>query len=117
MAKKATAKAPAAKKRTAPKKPARRTKWLDPKLKTPLIEGYARKMKSFLTAMADGVIEKRELKQQEKRLVSLMKKVEPRLDDELHEQVTHLLCEITVYDMMQMLVELHDARPESRFRG
>jgi hypothetical protein len=117
MAKKTIVKALPAKKRRSPKKPARRTRWLDPKQKTPLIERYARKMESFLTAMADGVIEKHELKDQEKRLVSLMKKVEPRLDDEMHEQVTELLCEITVYDMMHMLFELHDARPKSRFRG
>jgi hypothetical protein len=74
-------------------------------------------MQSFLKAMADGIIERKELQKQEKKLVSLMKKIEPQLDDELHQQVTQLLCEITVYDSMQLLVELQDSRPESRFRG
>jgi hypothetical protein len=96
---------------------ARRTSWLDPKSNTPLIDDYAREMQSFLGAMADGVIEKAELEKQEKKLVSLMKKIEPQLDDELHEQVTQLLCEISVYDAMQMLVELQESRPQSRFRG
>jgi hypothetical protein len=67
--------------------------------------------------MADGVIDEDELQGQEKKLVSLMKKIEPQLDDPLHEQVTELLCEITVYDMMQMLVHLQDSRPECQFRG
>lgn len=129
MAKKNASKSSAAKKPKtvkkpkAAKKPKKATKsihrvsWLDPQLKTPIIDGYAREMQSFLEAMADGVIEKDELQKQEKRLVSLMKKIEPQLDDKLHEQVTQLLCEITVYDIMQMLTELQGSRPESRFHG
>jgi hypothetical protein len=117
MSKKTSGKSSPTKKRATTKPAARRVKWLDAKSNVPQIEGYARQMKSYLAAMTDGVIDKDELKKQEKKLVSLMKKIEPQLDDELHRQVTDLLCEITVYDIMRMLAELHDSRPESTFRG
>jgi hypothetical protein len=117
MAKQTSVKASSTEKPKSQKKPAERTSWLDEKSDTPLIEDYARQMHSFLKAMADGVIEREELQKQEKTLVSLMKKIEPRLDDELHEQVTRLLCEITVYDMMHMLFELQGSPPATRFRG
>jgi hypothetical protein len=100
-----------------PAKRARRFKWLDPKTKTPLIDTYARKMKSYLKAFADGVIDDDEIKDQEKRLAALMKDVEPQLDDALHQQVTELLCEVTVYDLMQMMHAMQQARPATQFRG
>jgi hypothetical protein len=99
------------------KKKSKRTRWLDPRTDTPLLQRYARRMKSFLDAMADGVIEKHELKEQEARLVALMKEVEPKLEDSLHEKVTNLLCELAVYDLMQMLHTMQEARPAPRFRG
>jgi hypothetical protein len=95
----------------------KRTRWLDPKTDTPLLQRYARRMNSFLKAMADGIIEKHEIKEQEARLVALMKEVEPKLEDSLHEKVTTLLCELAVYDLMQMLHTMQEARPASRFRG
>lgn len=108
MAKKAATK-PAKSKST-------RTKWLDTK-DTPLLKQYAQEMQSFLEAVADGVIEEKELQQQEKDIVALMKEIEPKLDDELHEKVTRLLCEITVYDMMQLMMALRGSRPVAKFRG
>jgi hypothetical protein len=117
MAKKTTTVTSPPKKPRSSKKPARRTSWLDPTATTSLIDGYARQMKSFLDAMEDGIIERREVEDQEKRLVGLMKNLEPKLDDAMHEQITELLCETTVYNMMQMLAELHESRPKARFRG
>ena len=95
----------------------KRTRWLDAKSDAPLLKKYAQQMQSFVKAMADGVIEAKEVKEQEQTLVKLMKEVEPKLDDELHEKVTRLLCEVTVYDMMQMMLAMHEARPAARFRG
>jgi hypothetical protein len=118
--KKPAAKAPAKKKsaaKRAPKKAPKRTKWLDPKTKSPLIDDYARQMGSFLKAVADGDVDAAEVKAQEARLVKLMKRIEPKLDDDLHAQVTELLCELTVYDMMQVMTSLSDTRPPTRFRG
>jgi 3-methyladenine DNA glycosylase Tag len=109
MAKKTTTK-----KRAATKK---RARWLDPKSHAPLIKQYAGQMESFLTAMADGKIEKSELSAQEKLLADLMREIEPNLDDDLHAKVTKLLCEITVYDMMQMTFAMQDAKPKAKFKG
>jgi hypothetical protein len=67
--------------------------------------------------MADGVVDTGEVKKQEGRLVALMKKIEPRLDDDLHAQVTRLLCELTVYDIMQVMLTTEKTRPEPRFHG
>jgi hypothetical protein len=67
--------------------------------------------------MADGIVDKAELKAQEARLVALMKEIEPGLDDALHEKITHLLCELTAYDLMQMMHALQVARPKTEFRG
>ena len=94
-----------------------RTHWLDESHETPMIHDYASRLSGFIEAMADGKIEAHELKAQEERLVALMKKVEPQLDDTLHEEVTHLLCELTAYNIMHTLHELASARPKTKFRG
>jgi hypothetical protein len=114
MSKKTTA---AGSKPAKAKKSAGRTQWLDAKSQSPLIDDYARQTESFLKAMADGVVEEDEVKKQETRLVALMKKIEPRLDDDLHAQMTQLLCELTVYDMMQVMLTVQKSRPAHRFRG
>ena len=94
-----------------------RTNWLDDIEETPLIHDYAQRLSGFLEAMADGKIETKELKDQEARLVALMKKVEPELNDKQHEDVTHLLCELTAYNIMHTLHELVAAKPATKFRG
>ena len=106
-----------AKKRAVEKPSAKRLRWLDDTTDTPLIDGYARQLQSFIDTMADGRVDTAEIESQEKRLIRLMKKVEPRLDDELHADVTELLCELTAYDLMQMLYEMHQARKATTFRG
>jgi hypothetical protein len=69
---------------------AKRLKWMDDNFETTLIDDYARKLTSFLDAMADGHVDSQELTSQESRLVSLMKEVEPLLNDEQHAKVTQL---------------------------
>ena len=103
-------------------KPARaksgaRLRWLDDKAGTPLIERYARQLGSFLEAMADGEVDDSEVKTQEARIVKIMKEVEPLLSDSVHAKVTRLLCELTAYDIMQILNAMHKARPKVKFRG
>ena len=97
--------------------PTGRIQWFDAKTSKPLIDGYARTLESFIATMADGVVEPKELKAQEKRIVGFMKEVEPLLSDELHAKVTTLLCELTAYDIMQMLFVMDAARPKTKFRG
>jgi hypothetical protein len=94
-----------------------RTPWFDEKTQTPLLDQYARQLDSFLTTMADGVVEDRELHDQEHRLVALMKELEPLLNDEQHEKVTKLLCEVTAYDIMQLIHTLQQSKPKTKFRG
>jgi hypothetical protein len=65
--------------------------------------------------MADGVIEKNELAGQEQRLVAAMKHLEPALSDELHEKVTNVLVELTAYNVMRLLHELHAERARMVF--
>jgi hypothetical protein len=96
---------------------AAKTPWFDDSTETPLIAEYARKLDSFLDAVADLRIETRELDDQEKRVVALMKEVEPLLSPEAHEKVTRLLCEVTAYDLMHALHMAGHARPKTKFRG
>ncbi len=95
----------------------KRTSWFDEKSQVPQIEQYARQLDSFVQAMADGKIEASELRDQEARLVALMKEIEPQLDDALHEKVTRLLCELVAYDQMQMVHTMQESRPKGVFRG
>ncbi|MGQ9649883.1 MAG: hypothetical protein ACUVXJ_07220 [Phycisphaerae bacterium] len=95
----------------------RRPSWLDADSHKPLIDQYARKLTSFMEAIADGRIEESELAAQEKRLVRLMKEIEPQLSDALHEKITRLLCELTAYDLMQMLHSMQESRPQATFQG
>jgi hypothetical protein len=94
-----------------------RVHWLDDKTSAPLIDTYAQNLDTFIATMADGRVDQEELQAQEGRLVKLMKEVEPLLDDELHEKVTRLLCELTAYDIMQLLHSMDAARPKSKFQG
>ncbi len=96
---------------------ASKTPWFDDLSDTPLIAEYARKLDSFLDAIADSVVETKELAEQEKRVVALMKEIEPLLSPEAHEKVTRLLCEVTAYDLMQALHMAGHARPRATFRG
>jgi hypothetical protein len=95
----------------------KRVSWFDERTEVPLIEQRARQLDSFVQAMRDGIIEESELKAQEARLVALMKEIEPKLDDALHAKVTDLLCELTVYDLMQTFYAIQEARPKTRFQG
>lgn len=94
-----------------------RTPWLDDAAETPLVHEYAEKLSGFMTAMADGTIEKHELADQEARVVALMKKIEPELSPELHEDVTRLLCELTAYNILHTLHGLLESAPKTKFRG
>ncbi len=95
----------------------KRNSWLDENAKSTVIDDRTKNMETFVSAMADGRIDDRELASQEKRLVELMKKVEPTLDDAAHEQVTLLLCEMSAFSTMQTLHAIWESRPKSTFRG
>ena len=93
-----------------------RKSWLDDEGSV-AIDEYARKLESYLEAMADGVVSADELDAQESRVVALMREIEPQLDDDLHARVTALLCELTAFDIMQLLHTVQESRPKTEFRG
>jgi RNase P subunit RPR2 len=104
-----------AKKKESVAKPA--GSWFDERSHKSLIESQARQLNSFIQTFADGKVDQAELKAQEERLINLMKEIEPKLDTELHEKVTRLLCELTAFDLMQMVHAMQAAKPKTKFRG
>jgi len=94
-----------------------RKSWLDEKGESTLIDDYAQQTTSFIEAMADGKIDDNEIASQEAKLVELMKKIEPKLDDAQHAEITELLCELSAFNVMQMLHVIHSSRPKTKFRG
>ena len=93
-----------------------RQSWLD-EGQTPLIDQYARQLGGFIEAMSDGKVDHGELATQEKKVVALMKELEPKLDDATHAKVTQLMCDLTAYNIMQFLHTMQEARPVAQFRG
>lgn len=93
-----------------------RMSWLDDKGGV-AIDDCARKLESFIAAMADGIVSADEVAGQEKRVVELMREIEPQLDDALHAKVTQLLCELTAFDIMQLLHSVQESRATATFRG
>ena len=80
--------------------------WFDERTEHPTLHERVEKLESFTAAMADGVVEKKELEGQEQRLAAAMKRLEPKLNDELHSEVTGVLIELTAYNVMRLLHEL-----------
>lgn len=83
-----------------------RTSWFDEKVEVPIIQEQVKKLESFTSALADGLVSKHEVSSQEQRLMAAMKKVEGELSDDLHSKVTTLLVELSAYNVMRLLHEL-----------
>lgn len=92
-----------------------RTSWFDEKAEYPIIQEEVNKLQAFTDAMADGVVEKKELAGQEQRLVAAMRRLEPQLSDEQHANVTAVLVELSAYNIMRLLHELHAERARIAF--
>lgn len=94
-----------------------RMSWLDAEARTPIIDLYAQQLDSFISTIADGKVDENEVQSQEARLVQLMQEIEPQLDDTMHAKITQLLCELTAYDIMQVLHTMQQAQPHAMFQG
>lgn len=94
-----------------------RSSWLDEDTQEVKIDDYARELSSFMDALADGRVDDTELDAQEKRVAEAMRDVEPHLDDELHAKVTKLLCELSAFNIMQLMHTVDHARGKTTFRG
>ncbi|MEO6237279.1 MAG: hypothetical protein ABIQ52_09800, partial [Vicinamibacterales bacterium] len=73
------------------------------------------KLDSFTSALADGRVSKQELDSQEARLVAAMQALEPALSDAQHAQATTVFVELTAYNIMRLLHELHTERARIAF--
>jgi predicted transcriptional regulator len=91
-----------------------RTSWFDDS-DLPIIEEQVAKLESFTEAMADGVIEMQELDRQQESLVQAMRQVEAELNDDQHAKVTRLLAELSAYNVMRLLHELHTRQLQKTF--
>jgi hypothetical protein len=92
-----------------------RTSWFDEHAEHPVVHEQVAKLASFTSAMADGVIERQELEAQERRLVEALRKLEPELSDALHAKVTSVLVELSAYNVMRLLHELHTRHARAAF--
>ena len=92
-----------------------KTSWFDDRAEHPTLHERVEKLESFTTAMADGVVDKKELESQEQRLTAAMKALEPKLNDELHGEVTRVMIELTAYNIMRLLHELQTERARVAF--
>jgi hypothetical protein len=93
-----------------------RTSWFDD-ADLPIIDEQVQKLESFTQAMADGVIEKKELERQQDSLVAVMKEVENLLNDDQHAKVTRLLVEMSAYNVMRLLHELQSRHLQKALGG
>lgn len=92
-----------------------RSSWFDDKAEHPVIQERINNLDSFTSAMADGIVSQKELAGQEARLVAAMKALEPALSDDLHGKVTSVLVELSAYNVMRLLHELHAERARMAF--
>jgi ATP phosphoribosyltransferase len=86
-----------------------KSSWIDDD-NNPALDEHVARLEHFTQAMADGVIDAKELDKQEALLVEAMRAVEGSLSDEQHAQVTRLLAELAAYSVMQVLHGLAAAR-------
>ena len=93
-----------------------RTSWFDDKAKHPLIQDQVAKLETFTSALEDGVVSRRELDAQERRLMAALKPLDTELSDELHAKVTSMIVELTAYNVMRLLHELQNERARIAFK-
>lgn len=89
-----------------------RISWFDEKTHMPVIDEQVHKLSTFVDAMADGVIDDAELEKQQESVVEAMKAVESELSDAQHTKITRLMVELSAYNIMRLLHELHQTRQE-----
>lgn len=94
-----------------------RISWFDESKHLPVIDEQVQKLDSFVEAMADGIIDKKELEIQQESLIKAMRDVEGGLTDEQHSKITRLLIELSAYNIMRLLHELQTEKLQRAFPG
>jgi len=83
-----------------------RKNWFDPESNQLTFSRYMEQMESWQRALADGVIEPQEVEQQAERVADLLRALEPKLSDPLHEELTNIFYELAVLYGMRRVIEL-----------
>jgi hypothetical protein len=92
-----------------------RISWFDETKHLPVIDEQVQKLDSFVSAMADGIISKEELANQQESLIQAMRAIETDLTDEQHAKITKLLVELSAYNVMRLLHELQAEKLKRAF--
>ena len=92
-----------------------RISWFDETKHLPVIDEQVQKLGSFVEAMADGIIDKKELENQQESLIRAMRAIETDLTDEQHAKITRLLIELSAYNIMRLLHELQTEKLQRAF--
>jgi len=86
--------------------------WFDSESNELKFSEYLEKMESWQKALADGVVQPDEVRGQAEKVSEMLRALEPKLSDELHEELTQILYEWAVLQAMDRLVELTEAERE-----
>ncbi len=85
-----------------------RKSWFDQDANAPMFSRYVEKMESWQNALADGMVQPEEVQQQAERVAGMLRALEPKLSDELHEELTDIFYELAVLYGMQRLADMSD---------
>ncbi len=83
-----------------------RRSWFDEQSHEPIFSRYVESMESWQRALADGVVQPEEVEQQAERVADMLRALEPKLSDELHEELTAVFYELAVLYGMQRFVDI-----------
>jgi len=83
-----------------------RRSWFDPESNELMFSKYMEQMESWQQALADGVVEPEEVQQQAEKVANMLRALEPKLNDELHEELTQIFYEWAVLQGMETLARL-----------
>ena len=89
-----------------------RQSWFDEKTNLLLFNQYVSQMESWQKALADGIIEPSEVKQQADQVAEMVRVFEPQLSDEQHEALTQIFYEWAVLQAMVGYLELSEVDEE-----
>ena len=83
--------------------------WFDVESSEMMFTEYLERMESWQKALSDGIIQPAEFREQADRVADLLRALEPKLNDELHAEVTQILYEWAVLQAMEKIVDLSEA--------
>jgi predicted transcriptional regulator len=83
-----------------------RQSWFDPQSNQVLFDHFVERLESWQQAIADGIITSQEIQKQAELVAALLRELEPKLSDELHDEVTRVLYELAVFNEMQRVAAL-----------